>query len=89
MLPVRSLVRRSLILPLVVASSVSAVHAQSSKYHITAAEQAACFSDAARLCSDSYPDEDKLLSCMKQNQSVLSEGCATAFKAGLRRRHMS
>ena len=80
---------RSLVLPMIVACSVSTAHAQSSKYHITAAEQAACFSDAARLCSDAYPDEDKLLSCMRQNQNVLSEGCAVVFKAGLRRRHLS
>ncbi len=80
---------RSLVLTLILALSASLAHAQSSKYHVTAAEQAACFGDAARLCSDTYPNEDKLLSCMKQNQSALSSGCSVVYKAGLKRRHMS
>ena len=83
MLPIRSL-----LLPLLVTCGVASAHAQSDQYHITAAEQAACFSDASRLCSDAYPDEEKLLSCMTRNQSSLSSGCAFVFKAGLKRRHL-
>ena len=58
------------------------------KYHITAEEKAACSSDALRLCSEAYPDEDKLLSCMKQNHESLSAMCRVAFDAGRKRRRL-
>ena len=58
------------------------------KYHITEAEKAACSSDAVRLCFDSYPDEDRLLLCMKQNHAALSPVCRVAFDAGAKRRHL-
>lgn len=58
------------------------------KFHITSAERAACTSDAMHLCMWSYPDEDKLLSCMKANRPALSTGCRVAFDAGVRRRHL-
>ena len=77
------------ILPLVTACAIASAAQAQGKYNITAAEQAACFNDAVHLCSSAYPNEDALLSCMKQNQSSLSVGCAVVFKAGLKRRHMS
>ena len=58
------------------------------KYHVTTAERAACSSDALHLCMWSYPDEDKLLSCMKANRPALSSGCRIAFDAGMKRRHL-
>lgn len=58
-------------------------------FHITAAEKSACMSDAVALCSSAYPDEHRLLSCMRANRPSLSSVCLRAFDAGLRRRHMS
>ena len=56
--------------------------------HITAAEKAACTQDAMRLCSGSYPDEGRLLDCMKANRASLSATCGAAFDAGVRRRSL-
>lgn len=58
------------------------------KYRLTNAEKAACTEDAMRLCMDAYPDEDKLLSCMKANRAALSETCRGAFDAGVKRRRL-
>lgn len=62
--------------------------AQSDPYRITSAEKAACTNDAIRLCSDAYPDENKLLSCMAENRASLTTGCAVVFEAGLKRRRL-
>ena len=56
------------------------------KYHVTPQEKAACTEDAVRLCIQAYPDEDKLIVCMKTNRSQLSPGCLVVFDAGLKRR---
>lgn len=61
---------------------------QSDKYHVTAREKAACTADAMRLCMSAYPDEDKLLLCMKTNRASLSPTCQIAFDAGVRRRRL-
>ncbi len=53
---------------------------------ITPAEKAACTQDATRLCSGTYPDEARLLDCMKANRAALSAACGVAFAAGVRRR---
>ena len=58
------------------------------RFHVTEQEKAACTEDAARLCISAYPDEDKLLSCMKENRASLSPTCLTAFDAGVKRRHL-
>jgi hypothetical protein len=58
------------------------------KYHVTEQERVACSSDALRLCSQAYPDEDALISCMKTNRSQLTPACVVAFDAGIRRRHL-
>lgn len=58
------------------------------QFHVTDAEKAACTSDAVRLCYGTYPDETKLLSCMKQNRAQLSGTCRMAFDAGVRRRRL-
>ena len=65
------------------------VLAQHDKYNITPAEQIACQQDAATFCSYAYPDEDKLIACMKDNKAQLSQTCLKTFEAGLKRRHMS
>ncbi len=54
--------------------------------HITEAEKAACTQDAERLCASAYPDEQKLLACMKANRASLGPTCLPVFDAGLKRR---
>ena len=70
----------------VVLASVRGEAAQTDRYKITAAERAACTPDAERLCIDAYPDEDKLMGCMKANRTALSPTCGAAFDAGLKKR---
>ena len=77
----------SLRFAVVLACSVSAAHA-ADKYHVTEQERAACTDDAARLCSSAFPDEDKLLVCMKTNRDALSANCLVAFDAGVKRRRL-
>ena len=55
-------------------------------YHLSAGEMAACTEDATRLCADTYPDEQKLLVCMKANRAALSPTCLSSFDAGIARR---
>ena len=55
-------------------------------FHITDAERAACTQDAERLCADTYPDERKLLVCLKANKTSLSATCRPIFDAGLKKR---
>ncbi len=62
--------------------------AQVDKYHVTDAEKAACTPDAMRLCSQTYPNEDQLFACMKQNRGSLSQTCRVAFDAGVKRRRL-
>lgn len=57
--------------------------------NITPEEHAACDDDAARLCSAAYPNETKMLGCMKVNLNKLSPICLATFKAGMLRRHLS
>ena len=66
----------------------SSFAASGDKYQITPAEKAACSSDAVRLCYDTYPDEDRLLVCMRQNHASLSAACRVAFDAGTKRRRL-
>ncbi len=79
--------RRFLILVLVV-GSISPTFASTDRFHVTDAEKAACTTDAVRYCFGTYPDETKLLSCMKQNRSALSDVCRNAFDAGVKRRRL-
>ena len=71
---------------IVLAFATHGANAQGDKYQITAEEKAACTPDAMRLCSAAYPDEDKLMSCLKTNRASLSAQCAAVFKAGLKER---
>lgn len=79
----RAFIAASVILP------VASATAQENRYGITAVEKAACTADAMRLCSHTYPDEDRLLSCMRGHVSDLSLVCSVTFKAGLKRRGMT
>ena len=57
-------------------------------FHLTEGEKAACTDDAVRLCSSAYPDQHKLLACMKANRTLLSATCQPIFDAGIKRRHL-
>ena len=59
------------------------------KYRITPEERASCQADAGTLCSTVYPDEDRLIECMKANEARLTPTCAKTFQQGLQRRHLS
>ena len=72
----------------VAATSYSVSATLNDRYQVTPQEKAACTSDAVRLCISAYPDEDKLLACMKQNRESLSSTCRVAFDAGVRRRRL-
>lgn len=65
-----------------------AAAAQEDKYKITPVEKAACATDAIRMCAHTYPDEDRLLECMRGHVRDLSLVCSATFKAGLRRRNI-
>ena len=56
---------------------------------ITPEEHAACDDDAAKFCSAAYPDENKMISCMRSNRNQLSPVCLATFKAGMIRRHLA
>jgi hypothetical protein len=43
-------------------------------------EQAACSSDAFRLCGPEIPDVDRVTVCMIRNKSQLSPGCRVYFR---------
>ena len=66
-----------------------AAGAQQNPFHITPSEKAACTDDAERLCSSSWPDEGRLMSCMKANKASLGANCNRVFTAGMKRRGLS
>lgn len=70
------------------ADPAAPVPAAADKYDVSPQEKLACTRDAMRLCFNTYPDEDALLSCMKTNHASLSATCRVAFDAGVRRRHL-
>ena len=79
---------RKLMLSAFLAGLISPAFASTDKFHVTDAEKAACTSDAVRFCYGTYPDEIKLLSCMKQNRAQLSDSCRVAFDTGVKRRRL-
>lgn len=76
------------LLGLGVAALAQAAALASDKYAITESEKAACTMDAIRFCSGAYPNEDRLLACMRRNHSSLSSTCRVAFDEGIRRRRL-
>lgn len=58
------------------------------KFDITADEHAACDDDVMRLCSEAFPDQDKVVACMKAKRAQLTAVCRTTFVAGMKRRHI-
>ena len=48
-------------------------------------EQTLCQPDVFRLCNDYVPDEDRIIACMKQNRTQLSQECRRVFDVGLKK----
>jgi len=53
-----------------------------------------CTADVMRLCSESVPDQDRIVACLKAKRGQVSEGCRSAMKPqggkrSARRRHKS
>jgi hypothetical protein len=48
----------------------------------SAAQRAACGSDAQRLCASSMADPSRLTACMRSNASKVSAGCRAAMGGG-------
>ena len=53
---------------------------------VSGEEISACGDDVKRLCSNEFPDEAKVIACMRANRTALSPACIPVFKAGLKRR---
>ena len=49
--------------------------------HGTWEQQMACTPDVFRLCGGEIPDEDRIVSCLRQNAAQLSTGCRAVFEA--------
>ena len=80
---------KAAILPIaMVLMPLGAASAAPDKFGITAEEHAACDADAISLCADTYPNEDKLLACMRASRSRLSPECLSVFTVGMKRRHL-
>ena len=56
--------------------------AQSAEYRGTQDQQQACTPDVMRLCSDSVPDVNRIVTCLRRNRSNLSPACGSVFGAG-------
>jgi hypothetical protein len=79
---------KPVILTALVAGTLPAL-ADDNKFHVTAYEKAACIVDATRFCRQEFPDQERVLDCMKTNKSKLSSICLGALTAGLKRRNMA
>jgi hypothetical protein len=66
-------------------SIAGAVPAMSAEYRGTQEQQQACTPDVMRLCSDSVPDVDRIIACMRRNRASLSAPCGAVFNAGIHR----
>jgi hypothetical protein len=66
----------------VLLSIAGAVPALSAEYRGTQEQQQACTPDVMRLCADSVPDVNRIVSCLRRNRSNLSAPCGAVFGAG-------
>jgi hypothetical protein len=66
----------------VVLSLPGALPAMSAEYRGTQDQQQACTPDVMRLCSDSIPDVNRIVSCLRRNRSNLSAPCGAVFGVG-------
>jgi hypothetical protein len=63
-------------------SIAGAFPAMSAEYRGTQEQQQACTPDVMRLCADSVPDVNRIVSCLRRNRSNLSAPCGAVFGAG-------
>jgi hypothetical protein len=73
------LVVLSLVLPLAGMLMPSAGSAE--PYKGTWEQQMACTPDVWRLCGAAIPDVDRIVACLRQNTSSLSDGCRAVFES--------
>jgi hypothetical protein len=66
----------------VLLSIAGAFPAMSAEYRGTQDQQQACTPDVMRLCADSVPDVNRIVSCLRRNRSSLSAPCGAVFGAG-------
>lgn len=66
----------------VLLSIAGAFPAMSAEYRGTQDQQQACTPDVMRLCSDSVPDVNRIVTCLRRNRSNLSPACGSVFGAG-------
>jgi hypothetical protein len=55
--------------------------AQSQEYRGTFEQQLACTGDVLSLCGDQIPDTNRIVACLRQNTSQLSDGCRAVFES--------
>lgn len=72
--------REYLTAAIILVAGIGGAAADAQERRGTAAQRAACMSDAFRLCSDDIPDADKVESCLRQHLPDLSETCRSAFE---------
>lgn len=51
------------------------------EYRGTLEQQLACTPDVWRLCSNQIPDVNRIVACLRQNTSQLSDGCRSVFES--------
>jgi len=67
---------------IMVSALAGADAALSAEYRGTQDQQQACTPDVMRLCSDSVPDVNRIVTCLRRNRSNLSPACGSVFGAG-------
>jgi hypothetical protein len=63
-------------------SLAGALPAMSAEYRGTQDQQQACTPDVMRLCADSVPDVNRIVTCLRRNRSNLSAPCGAVFGVG-------
>jgi hypothetical protein len=69
----------SLFAAAVLLSITGALPAMSAEYRGTQDQQQACTPDVMRLCADSVPDVNRIVSCLRRNRTNLSAPCGAVF----------
>src|SRR5258707_2302817 len=53
----------------------------SEEYRGTLEQQLACTPDVFRLCGEQIPDANRIVACLRQNTSQLSDPCRSVFES--------
>jgi hypothetical protein len=72
----------ALVAGVVLSSIAGVVPVMSAEYRGTQEQQQACTPDVMRLCPDSVPAVNRIVSCLRRNRSNLSAPCGAVFGAG-------